>query len=1113
VDSDLSISGYFSAFRVEDPDVARRAWEVYFGRLIDRAVAHLRGTLGPGRGEEDIALGALEDARRGALAGRYPRLDDPDGLWPLLLVATARRSVAPWLDDPGLILEGSFPGEGGAIDAKGRLDPDFDPGPGFATLLIDELRHLMARLGEPRLRQVAALKLGGDDLEEIAARLGRAGATVERKLRRVGLLWRREADREGRREAPGARAANGCPEPDAWAEPVDPFRTIDEACDRFEESWRPGGPRPRPEAFLAGAVDRRALLRELLPLDFELRSRESGPSTSPDEHLGRTVEDAGPASSETLAAGTPTNRSEDAPTINWDREGGGQAPPTANPSPSRRFRRIRLHSRGGLGAVFVAYDTELRREVALKQILDPRTDNAVNRSRFVVEAEITGWLEHPGIAPVYSLGVDDDGRPYYAMRFIRGESLRQAIDQFHSEGGPRGDPGLRSLGLQKLLRQFLDVCDTVEYAHSRGVIHRDIKPNNVVVGQHGETMLVDWGLAKFIGVEDRPAGEPSTDESPFPPGREDIHETVDGTALGTPAYMSPEQAEGRLGAVEYASDVYSLGATLHDLLTGRAPKFGRVDGEVRSTRRVDRLVPAALEAVVLKAMALRPEDRYPSARALAEDIEHWLAAEPVSAYREPIAARARRWWRRHPRVTGAAVAATAVALVILIGATILLRESSKREALARSQAETRLVLAIESVAEFGSRFTDDPRIRAQGLETFRRDLLLRARDFYREIARGLKGGNDPRLRVESGRTYLRLALIAFDLGNQPEAREAAEMAIEGFTDLLRERPGDAPCAEGLAQSLECLGDIAVREFRYEAARRSFVEAEAAWETPGRGHPEARAHRIGQAGSITRLGRVLRFQEDLEAAEVALKRGLTLCDGDEPDSRGARAGLLEDLGHVQEARAVEKPRDSDAFATLHGAARKTLEESFGLRSRLNAESPADLNARIKMIACFTSFASVCWDGRDPAPIEHHLGKVRAMAEDLVREHPDVFLFKGLLGWCDAIRAMSLALRGEHERAAEVVELAVSEAPKYGPAILYAIYGLCKAAEAVPPGGPVAEKYLDRAMALLRQCGDLGFFRNRLIVKEMRTGVDFRVMRGRRDFQDLLAEVAPLAGQGK
>ena len=209
-------------------------------------------------------------------------------------------------------------------------------------------------------------------------------------------------------------------------------------------------------------------------------------------------------------------------------------------SDGQRFRILRPHARGGLGAVFVALDGELHREVALKQILEKHADDPDSRQRFVAEAEITGGLEHPGVVPVYGLGTDAAGRPYYAMRFIKGDSLKEAIDRFHKDDALRKDAGRRSLELRTLLRRFTDVCNAIDYAHSRGVIHRDIKPANIIVGKHGETLVVDWGLAKAVGRAD-----PSGGERTITPSSSGSSETLPGSALGTPAYMSPEQARGR----------------------------------------------------------------------------------------------------------------------------------------------------------------------------------------------------------------------------------------------------------------------------------------------------------------------------------------------------------------------------------------------------------------------------------------------------------------------------------------------------------------------------------------------------------------------------------------
>jgi serine/threonine protein kinase/tetratricopeptide (TPR) repeat protein len=489
-----------------------------------------------------------------------------------------------------------------------------------------------------------------------------------------------------------------------------------------------------------------------------------------------------------------------------------------------RYRVLRLHATGGLGEVLVAHDEELHRDVALKRLQAPHTRNAESRSRFVREAEITSRLEHPSIVPVHAVGQDAEGRPFYTMRFIQGETLRQASQRFHA-GQPGCAAGVRRLALRQLLSRFVTVCNTIAYAHSQGIVHRDIKPDNIILGPFGETLLIDWGLAKEVS---KPGSTRQRGPEPIVPGAGGPTPTRDGAVIGTPAYMSPEQAAGRADELGPASDVYSLGATLYMLLTGAAPFQGRHVPEILDKvkraeflppRQRTRDLPRALEAICVKAMSGQPQQRYGTALALAADVEHWLADEPVSAWREPWMTRLRRWSSRHRTVMAVGAAAAVVALVSLAAATLLLNAANQRERDARSlaeqnaqvaqdqrqTAEQNLQLARQAVDQYCRSVAQDPRLREHDLEDLRTGLLRTAAKFCDEFVR--RQSDDPEVLAEQGRAYLLLGFITDETGAKPEAIAHYQKANAIFADLARDHPTVADYQRNLAQGHDHLGKL------------------------------------------------------------------------------------------------------------------------------------------------------------------------------------------------------------------------------------------------------------------------------------------------------------------
>ncbi|MFO0910151.1 MAG: protein kinase [Isosphaeraceae bacterium] len=513
-------------------------------------------------------------------------------------------------------------------------------------------------------------------------------------------------------------------------------------------------------------------------------------------------------------------------------------------APPPRFEILKEHAKGGLGVVFRALDRELNREVALKQIQNRHADNPTSRSRFLLEAEVTGGLEHPGIVPVYGLGLDGDGRPYYAMRFVRGDSLKDAIVAFHADDELQRDSSRRSLELRKLLRRFLDVCNTMEYAHGRGVLHRDIKPANIMVGKYGETLIVDWGIAKVGG---RPEVVPDSVERVLrAKSYSGSTETLPGSAMGTPAYMSPEQAAGDLEQLGPASDVYSLGATLYHMLTGRAAfedtelrvVLQKVkDGIFPEPRKLDRRIAPAMEAICLKAMKRDVADRYQSARALADDVERWMADEPVTARRDPFTERARRWMRRRRTTVTAAAASLMVAMTGLVVVVGVQQRANHNLYLAKERERDRFNVAMDAIRTFHTGVSQDFLLSQNEFTDQRKKLLRNAREFYRTLETKLAGDPDRSARKALGRAYYSVGDLTARIEGPEEALNSHKMGRDIRQKLAAENPSEPDEQADLADSLVAISNLDRISSRLDQAKETMDEALAIREGLAKNHPD------------------------------------------------------------------------------------------------------------------------------------------------------------------------------------------------------------------------------------------------------------------------------------
>ena len=413
------------------------------------------------------------------------------------------------------------------------------------------------------------------------------------------------------------------------------------------------------------------------------------------------ISDGGLRNPRTIVDGGPDSRP-------LEGERGGDVHEAKDSSHGSGVYLVKLHARGAIGEVFVAYDEKLSREVAIKRIRPELSPNERRVKRFLREAVITAKLQHPGIVPIYTMS-HTSGSPHYTMPLVSGLTMAKLIEQTHEELGRSTSPEKWISAMRPLLRHFIAVCNAVDYAHTENVVHRDLKPSNIMIGSRGETMVLDWGCAKNISdtetVDDSvlPDEDDPLNFSDSNQGRKigghDI--TIAGSVMGTVEYMSPEQAAGDTESVGKPSDIFGLGATLFSLLTNQRTIEYDSEEEVRvallrvkkgSFRHIgdlDSRVPSAIRAICQRAMAFAPEDRYATAGELGREVEAFLVGDVVDAYPEPWHARIKRFVRRNQTLFATLAGILFVGFLSLIAANVMVnRQKGKLETLNQQLSES-----------------------------------------------------------------------------------------------------------------------------------------------------------------------------------------------------------------------------------------------------------------------------------------------------------------------------------------------------------------------------------------------------------------------------------------
>lgn len=560
-------------------------------------------------------------------------------------------------------------------------------------------------------------------------------------------------------------------------------------------------------------------------------------------------------------------------------------------SESKRYRPLSFHARGGLGEVHKAEDTSLHRQVALKRLRKEHAQRLTSRKRFLVEAEVTARLEHPGIVPIYSLIEEEDGQLGYTMRFIEGQTLQEAIDDFHDKDNSKRTPADQRMIFRGLVRRLIDVCNTMAYVHSRGIIHRDLKPGNIMLGKYGETLIVDWGLAKPFGEDD--SAIESQEESLRPQMADPEIETIQGQAVGTPAYMPPEQAAGRWDLLDDRGDIYSLGAILYAMLTGVSPfKGGSVKailnkveaGDFVPPRKKNPETPQPLDAICLKAMALKPDNRYHSVLMLKSDLENFLADEAVIAYHESFIGKFLRWSRHHSTLLSTMGALLVTASLGLLVGLIAVNQERKRTVENKQLADNRTRIAVETLAkvvlDLQNKLKEVPATR-RFRERWLQDALVHLKELGRDISsKGQAGRTGLAAHLDIGNIFLQAGGEGLKEGKKEtqwgeEAKYHFDKALVLAQQLQQQNPESIQSNLDLSVAHERLGELHVYLGHPQQARTHYEKSLSICEQLKQSHPEDTIILRDLAISHDKLGDLLLQQSQPQTALEQFQKALKI----------------------------------------------------------------------------------------------------------------------------------------------------------------------------------------------------------------------------------------------
>lgn len=639
-----------------------------------------------------------------------------------------------------------------------------------------------------------------------------------------------------------------------------------------------------------------------------------------------------------------------------------------------------VHGKGGLGLVWLARDSRLNRDVALKQLLPNHESSPETIHGFLKEAQITAQLEHPNIVPVYELGPQDTGdEPYYTMRLIRGKTLADAIGEFHRHDEAKHSP----LRQRQLLAAFMAVCNAIAFAHDRGVIHRDLKPQNIVLGDFGEVIVLDWGLAKLVGQpESSDTAQPGHGDFVSLSDTADTEKTKAGRVLGTPSYMAPEQAAGDTEAIGPATDIYGLGAILFSILTGKPPHSGTMvltlldkiaNGPTPQAREWNPRIPPALNAICAKAMERSSDKRYPAAGQLASDIERWLADEPVSAFRDPLITRAVRWAKGHKVLVVGAAVLLVTALVALSVNSVMIRAEKQRTEAALRKAENNYASALQAVEEMLQKVGHEDLKHVPQMESIRRELLERALAFYQRFLHEMP--DDPTLRFEIAKTNYHVAEILQKLDRHDEAIDGFRRTAELCRQLTGQSDRHVEQTRLLATALIDLGESHRMAGELDRAEQAYQQAaQVLREIPAGAADEVDQRELARA--TYNRGIVLHRTNDTTGARQSFEQANELLQ-EVVRLRAFDDKALQELARVK-INYGSLLKDAEEFE----AAEASYRQAINHLERLVVVKPKNRNYREELATAFTNLGNLLLERPD------RQADARVAFEDSLRQLEDL-----------------------------------------------------------------------------------------------------------------------------